>query len=1652
MKPRTIFLKTILLLTQLSYLVSCTGGDVKVNSLGLTLEAPMLKQRLNTNDFFILNSQTKKLYFQIECSEDYSSVQAKQAGSPNWDHVVSINCSDKSAIYEMDFASTSLQLEAENNFEFRFVGEKGYSSVFQEKIFFGKYLNSTSSFSVQDYSGFSPKSKIYVTGASQFTYGSNKIYSATEIYLTDEANCLSGGEWQDLNANPTWSLKKDNDRNYIYAKFRDYARNESECVYTYTDHDNVPPIASSLVVNGLPTSSLTKQDLNSISVAASGDPYQMKISSDGLCLSGEWEDYSLLKSDFPVAVQNSLNQISVKFRDKAFNESQCLSASYFHDNIPPSVPVFNLISGSNPGQLTNPVFHVTNVNAGDTVYLYSNGTCSTVLSTASVTLSPLFYSSQTLSVDGYHQFFVKIFDQATNLLDCYGPIYTYHLDRTAPTISSTGHPTVSVSNVASWTETFSSVDVKEYKYKIGESSSTNCTQQCSLDVGYSNWIPVSSQSSVAIDISSLADTNIKLCSCGKDAASNEQSVPTVYTWTKNTSSLKAEIQDLANLPTVRTSANLNLQIGGYLIDQYQYKIGISSSTDCQDGAGYSVSWIPTTSNITDSLSAYSHGNSVKVCVIGRNSSSGTSQPYSLEEKYIFTLDTQGPTITSVDLPSADNYLVGEDVIIGVNFSEVVTVDPANSGAKSIDIKLGGGALSRTADFLRQVSDTKLEFVYKVTTADSGVLGHNGALNISTTGFIKDSPGNNYSYNVITANMSGSGVILKNEVPVVSIEFINGDPILESSNQVEIKASISAIISSNVDVKVFVEVYDLLGISRTTHELAGTIVAGQLSATLTLSGINNTAAEGLRGIAADLRHVSHGYIGTKVIYASIVDDESPSLDGVVVDFVMGSYSLCFLTANGSVYCMGIGYSGELGLGVTSEKRVIPAKVNNVTGATKIYYAGNTSYSTYCASSATNMWCWGHNGYGIVGNNTTTNISIPYSVTGLGLNPELFSTSEYNVCSKNSSQEVKCWGYNSYYNVGVGTTAPAMIPTSVHANIANAFKIISIGSTYARCALVDDQDSGTDHDGYCWGRGDYGHNGLNGITASLPTKLVNEKVKDILEVASGVGCVMGDFDLGTPGYEVKCWGNANSATSYILGSASSVTITSPTNISNLSYTEETYKSESGNFICTAGDYDQLNSDLEIKCWGNNSSGQLGQSDTMSRTTPTEISSVHIANLADLKLGYSNACVKKTNGALWCWGSGFTSTPSEVASADITNFYLGSAAVIQKNAAGGLKCWGSGCFVLTSGQKLPEAGSDIVKISGSNLCFSVDGHLKCVGGGYSFSRFGIGKIALSENLVTYSNAEIVKIFDESYFCFDIGISFLNCRGAAQTVFSKPQGSGYTGLLQTKIPSNVQSLNVKRDRYSFVDNLGNIHYNYLNSKVFGFGKSFSNLILGGNQSSSNILNILTAATINKTFPINSNVLSLATLPEVVLPFASQNNGSYHTCVVIDNGTVKCFANSSSNGCYYGQLGDGTSGVYCPIKTWVLPLIDSLTALSNIAQVATGGVRSCARTNSNILYCWGRYVLGSTDSVFASYMLEQVSKLKMDNSGNIYTLKNDQNLYKALSNSNSFIPIATSVQDFWVTDEGVCVKKSDGNYYCFGSSDASVFGRYFDKLPYLIY
>jgi hypothetical protein len=188
-----------------------------------------------------------------------------------------------------------------------------------------------------------------------------------------------------------------------------------------------------------------------------------------------------------------------------------------------------------------------------------------------------------------------------------------------------------------------------------------------------------------------------------------------------------------------------------------------------------------------------------------------------------------------------------------------------------------------------------------------------------------------------------------------------------------------------------------------------------------------------------------------------------------------------------------------------------------------------------------------------------------------------------CAVTDAGAVKCWGANDYGQLGDGTLANRYIPAAVY-GLSSGIARISPGY-YHTCALT------TAGAVKCWGRNDDGQLGDGTTTDRLTAGTVSGLSTGIAAVSAGY---QHSCTVSTAG-AVKCWGQNTYGG---LGNGSMTDSSVP--VSVLGATTNGAQVDTGWHTTCA-----LSSAGSAKCWGQNSSGEIGDGTTTFRLTPVTVS---------------------------------------------------------------------------------------------------------------------------------------------------------------------------------------------------------------------------------------------------------------------------------------------------------------------------------------------------------------------------------------------------------------------------------------------------------------
>jgi alpha-tubulin suppressor-like RCC1 family protein len=274
------------------------------------------------------------------------------------------------------------------------------------------------------------------------------------------------------------------------------------------------------------------------------------------------------------------------------------------------------------------------------------------------------------------------------------------------------------------------------------------------------------------------------------------------------------------------------------------------------------------------------------------------------------------------------------------------------------------------------------------------------------------------------------------------------------------------------------------------------------------------------------------------------------------------------------------------------------------------------------------CWGDNSNTDLGSATSDTCDgdpcsrTPLQIQGLERVKQV-SVGDDTACALTSTGAVACWGFGAYGNLGNGKTADSQRPV-VAAGLTSGVSFMSAKVSASVCAVAANGSL------LCWGQN---QNGQLGSTPSedcdgtacltLPTQVSG---------LSGVSVFAMGGDLSSDGYTtcavaeggaVKCWGDNSSGQ---LGDGTKSDSPVPVQVTGL--TSGASAVTVGNrFACALGH------GRRVYCWGR--AGYLGDGSTADSPVPVEVTALGTGVNA-IEAHGTFACAIDAAGAVQCWGS--------------------------------------------------------------------------------------------------------------------------------------------------------------------------------------------------------------------------------------------------------------------------------------------------------------------------------------------------------------------------------------------------------------------------------
>ena len=614
-----------------------------------------------------------------------------------------------------------------------------------------------------------------------------------------------------------------------------------------------------------------------------------------------------------------------------------------------------------------------------------------------------------------------------------------------------------------------------------------------------------------------------------------------------------------------------------------------------------------------------------------------------------------------------------------------------------------------------------------------------------------------------------------------------------------------------------------------------------------------------------------------------------------------------------------------------------------GATKVV-AGD-SHSCVLTSSG-GVKCWGVNSFGQLGDGTTTKRLNPVDVVGLTSGVAAIAVGANHTCALTSIGGVKCWGYNHDGELGDGTTTDRHLPADV-ATLASGAVAIATGMLHS-CVVTSNGGA------KCWGENSNGQLGDGTTTSRLTPVDVFGQTGGVAVIAAGGRRTCSVTSSGG----AKCWG-ANYVGQVGDGSSGNDRLT-PVDVSGLT----------SGVAAITGSLDHtcaLTVAGGAKCWGGNYYGELGDGSQVARSTPVDVSGLTsgvVAIAAGGSFNTGQTCAVTSSRGAKCWGNNRSGqlgdggisdrvTAADVSglSADVADIAVGGEHTCAVTRGGHVKCWGSDYMGtlgdggdgqrLTPVEGLGLASGVIAVATGANHTCAVtrNGGAKCWGDNTN-GQLGDGTAV---NRIAPVDVSGLTSGVAGITAGDFHTCALTTAGGA-----KCWGYNSAGQLGDGSAGNI--------RRTPVDVIG------LTSGVVGidaggrstcartgsggakcWGDNYDGAV--GDGSSQNL----------RLTPVDVSGLTSGV--------ATITGGNDFTCAVTGSGGAKCWGYNAT-----GAIGDGSSG------NDRLSPVDVSGLTNGVAAIGTGGGHTCAVTTSGGVSCWGSNSSGQLGDGTTTQRLTPVS------------------------------------------------------------------------------
>ena len=322
------------------------------------------------------------------------------------------------------------------------------------------------------------------------------------------------------------------------------------------------------------------------------------------------------------------------------------------------------------------------------------------------------------------------------------------------------------------------------------------------------------------------------------------------------------------------------------------------------------------------------------------------------------------------------------------------------------------------------------------------------------------------------------------------------------------------------------------------------------------------------------------------------------------------------SDGKAYAWGDNTYGQLG-DATTNSRSTPNIVRKPAGVptdfTYVQVSAGKWHSLALGSDGY-VYAWGSNQHGQLGNNTTTNSSVPVRVRdpasptdpNKGLKAIQVSAGDEHSLALDSNGYVYAWGWNDNGRLGNNSTSDSSFPVRVRdpaspTDPSKGLKAIQVSAGWHHSLAV-----GSDGYTYAWGLNNYGQLGNSSkSSSSFPVRVrdfasPNDANKGLKAVQVSAG-YSHSLAVGSDGY-TYAWGLNNYGQ---LGNSSTADSTVPVRVRDPTSPKDASKGLKATAINAGGEHSlAVGSNGYVYAWGWNLYSQLGDGTTSNSSVPVPV----------------------------------------------------------------------------------------------------------------------------------------------------------------------------------------------------------------------------------------------------------------------------------------------------------------------------------------------------------------------------------------------------------------------------------------------------------------